>query len=124
LKGLDNMSIREFHLGDILSITTRHLVSLRMMDGVYDVLDFMTGQSLMTHQLPRASDVCRPELLKQFPQLNDVDASGVTAKNWEKWLNEQVKAYGEKLMVSSLPEGAYQVQDPINELLDMMEPKS
>ena len=115
---------KEFHIGDILSVTTRHLVSLRLMDGVYDILDFMTGESLMTHQLPRASDACRPNLLEQFPQLTAVDASEVTAKNWEAWLKKQVKEYGENLMVNSLPEGTYQAQDPIMELLDMMEPKN
>ena len=75
------MKTKKFHLGDVLSITTGRLVSPRHMDGVYDILNFMTGDNLFTHQLPRASDECKPHLLAQFPQLAEVDTSGVNGKN-------------------------------------------
>ena len=58
-----------FHISDILSITTGRLVSTRHMDGVYDILNFLTGDSLFTHQLPRAVRECEPWLRTQFPQL-------------------------------------------------------
>jgi hypothetical protein len=58
-----------FHISDVLSVTTGRLVSTRHMDGVYDVLDFLTGDSLFTHQLPRASREYEPWLRTQFPQL-------------------------------------------------------
>jgi hypothetical protein len=67
------MQTKRYHLGDILSITTGRLVSPRHMDGVYDILNFMTGDDLYTHQLPRAADECRPYLAKQFPQLSKID---------------------------------------------------
>lgn len=54
--------MREFHIGDILSITTERLVSPRLIEGVYDILNYMTGDNLMTHQLPRASRHCAPYL--------------------------------------------------------------
>ncbi len=60
---------KQFHLGDVLSVAIDRLVSLRHMDGVYDILNFMTGDDLLIHELPRASDECKPYLLKQFPQL-------------------------------------------------------
>jgi hypothetical protein len=114
------METKEYHLGDILSITTSHLVSPRMMDGVYDILNWMTGESLFTHQLLRAHDICGPNLLEQFPQLREVDSSEVTQKNWEKWLKEQIKKYGETFQVMRLPEGVYQPQNPVKELVDMV----
>lgn len=46
---------KRFHLGDVLSITTGHLLSPRHMEGVYEILNHMTGDQLFTHQLPRAS---------------------------------------------------------------------
>jgi len=58
-----------FHIGDILSITTGRLVSPRHMEGVYDILGYMTGDSLFTHQLIRAADRCKPVLLEQHPFL-------------------------------------------------------
>ncbi len=63
------MKTKKFHLGDVLSITTGRLVSSRHIDGVYEILNFMTDDNLFTHQLPRAMGECRPHLLRQFSQL-------------------------------------------------------
>ena len=62
-------STKTFHLGDILSVTTSRLVSPRHIDGVYDILNWMTGDNLFTHQLPRASRECEGPLLAQHPDL-------------------------------------------------------
>lgn len=61
--------MKKFHFSDVLTITTGRLVSTRHVDGIYDVLNFMTGDELFTHQLPRAADECRPWLATQFPEL-------------------------------------------------------
>lgn len=108
------MQMKEFHLGDVLSITTHRLVSPRHMEGIYDILNFMTGDNLFTHQLPRASDECEPHLLEQFPQLKEVDASGVNEENYQQWLADQVTKYGEKLTVKPLPTDVHEVKHPIS----------
>ena len=61
---------KEFSLGDVLSITTGRLLSERRMDGIYDILNWMTGDNLFTHQLPRAAKECKPWLIEQYPQLD------------------------------------------------------
>ena len=58
-----------FHISDVLSVTTERLVSSRHMDGIYEILNFLTGDNLFTHQLPRAMDECRPWLRSTFPNL-------------------------------------------------------
>lgn len=58
---------KNFHIGDILSITTDFLVSPRGMDGIYDILNFITNDNLFTHQLPRVAKECRPFLLGKYP---------------------------------------------------------
>ena len=58
-----------FHISDVLTVTTGRLVSSRHMDGIYDILNFLTGDSLFTHQLPRAMNECNPWLRTQFPRL-------------------------------------------------------
>lgn len=93
------MQTREFHLGDILSITTGVLVSPRKMKGVYDILQFMTGRSLSTHQLPRSGDEMTPRLLAQHPQLAAVNADSVNVENHAAWLAEQIALYGETMPV-------------------------
>ncbi len=58
-----------FHISDVLSVTTGRLVSSRHMDGIYEILNFLTGDKLFTHQLPRAMRECEPWLRSQFPRL-------------------------------------------------------
>jgi hypothetical protein len=116
------MQTKRYHLGDILSITTGRLVSPRHMDGVYDILNFMTGDDLYTHQLPRAADECRPYLAKQFPQLSKIDLSKVGEgfkQSWESWLADQVKEHGEYHDVRTMPMDDHDQIDPITELKQM-----
>jgi len=93
------------------------------MDGIYDILNYMTDDDLFTHQLPRAKEECTPHILAQYPQLEDVDTSMVNGENWEKWLNEQVKKFGEKLPLKPLISGFHKEKDPVEEAEEMMKGK-
>ena len=130
------MQTKQFHLGDVLSITTGRLVSPRHIDGVYDILNFMTGDNLFTHQLPRASDECKPYLVEQFPQLATTEMDSAIAdlsdalksksgkaqveKVVADWLAKQVSKYGEMFAVKSIPTDAHEVKNPIAEAAEMM----
>ena len=110
---------KKFHLGDILSITTGRLLSPRHVEGIYDILNYMTGDNLFTHQLPRASDECKPYLFMEMPWLRGIDASSVTEHNYKEWLNEQVKKYGEYHDVQPIAGEDHEVIDPLDELRQM-----
>ena len=130
------MQTKQFHLGDVLSIATNRLVSPRHIDGVYDILNFMTGDNLFTHQLPRASDECKPYLVEQFPHLATAEMDSVIAelgdalksKNGKAqvekvvadWLAKQVAKYGEMFAVKPIPTDAHEVKNPIAEAAEMM----
>ncbi|MFS0557410.1 hypothetical protein [Brevibacillus sp. 179-C9.3 HS] len=90
-----------------------------MMEGIYDILNHLTGETLFTHQIPRAMKVCSPYLLQQHPKLLVVDVNKVNEENWEQWINEQVKTFGEYLPVDPLVPGRYQVMEPIEEAKQM-----
>ena len=94
--------MRKFHIGDVLSITTKKLVSLEGMAGIYQILDYMTGESNYTHELGRAGNACRPVLLEQFPQLKEETGEGVNSDNWKNYLKEMEVKYGEFLEVKKL----------------------
>lgn len=116
---------KTFHLGDLLTITTGCLVSPRHMDGVYDICNWMTRDSLYTHQLPRAAQECAPELLRQHPDLADVAVpDSFNGKDHvESWLAEQVTKFGETRDVAPLPAGSHLRVDPIDELHALMAAK-
>ena len=92
------MKTKKFHLGDVLSTTTERLVSPRHISGVYDILNFMTGDDLFTHQLPRASEECKPYLLEQFPQLDTPEMDFAVAELGETLKTASGKAESEKLV--------------------------
>lgn len=64
---------KRFHIGDILTVITDRLVSPDHVSGLYNILDWLTDDTLMIHQLMRASDECRPFLIKTFPDLAAVE---------------------------------------------------
>lgn len=59
----------KFHISDVLSATTGRPVSNRHMQAIYEILNYMTGDQLDIHQLPRARKGCEPGLRRQYPQL-------------------------------------------------------
>jgi hypothetical protein len=61
---------RSFSLGQVLSVTTGTL--LCPIGEVYEILDYLSGEALMTHQLPRVSREAEPWILEQHPALADV----------------------------------------------------
>jgi len=112
---------RDFHLGDILSITTGRLVSPRHIGGVHDILNYMTGDNLFTHQLPRAMRECQGPLLAQHPDLAAVETpedfggkEGVDA-----WLAAQVALFGAARPVAVLAAEDHTRMDPLTELQAM-----
>lgn len=106
---------KRFHIGDVLTITTGRLVSTRHMDGVYEILNHMTGELLFTHALPRACRACAPALLRAFPQLAGAD----TGEDWRAWLADATAKHGEWFDVEPLAPGDYVAMDPISELRAM-----
>lgn len=110
---------QDFELADILSITTGRLLSHRHMEGVYEILNHLTGDNLMTHQLPRAAETCRPALLAQHPQLDGVQPpDGMETPELWTWLAEAEAAHGMRLPVT--PIAAWEHRDPIAELVEMI----
>jgi hypothetical protein len=112
------VTTRSFHVGDILTVTTGRLVSPRHVDGVYDICNFMTGDNLFTHQLPRAMDECAPSLREHFPDLAAVEVpeefSGEEAV--AEWLAGVVAEHGETRDVTPLAPEDHMHMNPFAEL--------
>lgn len=109
---------REFHIGDILSVTSERLVSPRHVAGLYALLGWMTGESLMTHQLPRCADECAPTLRVQFPDLAAIDVpEGLNSEAAVLgWLQSIEPTHGTTRTVARLNPADHTVIDPIAEV--------
>ena len=73
----------QFHISDMLTVITGRLVSRDGVDGLYRILNYMTGEDLYTHQLPRAAKECAPVLKMQFPHLADAESRWAGANTSE-----------------------------------------
>lgn len=108
-------------LAQVLNITTGRLLS--KMEDVYIALDFLTGDNLMTHQLPRAMGETREALLAQLPAdvaAINLDDADITPENVQQVVSDLVAKHGNEFEVQ--PVATYQSQNPITELLGMMRP--
>lgn len=135
---------KSFPVVVVLTVTTGRL--LCEMEDVYDILNFMTGDNLFTHQLPRASDQCSPWLLKWYPELAEAGipanlakldnmlsgaesrnpefknvASEIAVRNWSEWVSVKVPNLKKEYEIERIPH--YECKEPIQELRDMIAEK-
>ena len=118
----------KFTLGQILNISTGRL--LTNMGDIYTILNYMTGEDLMTHQLPRASRQCEPIVLLKYPQLqkcsDEIEKVISNKPEGEKISRYEINAllakwesdYGNEFELDPLV--IRNPQNPIQELVDMV----
>lgn len=132
---------KEFHLGDILSITHDVLVSPRGMDGVYELMKYLYNKPMFTHQVLTLHEEIKKELIRQHSwlTLNDVDEDIYILKERIKkietthsekdfgispllemkkdavfdWLAKCCKKYGKMHFISPMPNA--EIHDPIKD---------
>ena len=107
-----------FTTGEVLSAGTGILCC--EMGGVYRILNFLTGESLFTHQLPRAMRACESWVKHQCPWINEVDASQCSPETVVGWLAAIEAKVGKTHILKPLPAGGYEARHPLEELGDMI----
>jgi len=128
---------RQFHIGTIMSISTDYLLAPNRIGGVYEILDYMAGDSLYTHQLGRAAKEVKPEILKQLPflgsdeMLNEVRRLEETlpllttdeprTQFVEAFVQQMAAKFGEFHELMPVP-FSVEHKDPIEELQEMVPP--
>lgn len=116
------MATKEFPTCDVLSTVTGRLVG--KMGGIYEVLNWMTGESVFTHQLPRISKEARPVVVAAHPALQQAvdEAEQVTQENWKEWLQTWEDRYGPTIAVPKFGADAHERIDPMSELAEKVHP--
>jgi len=113
---------KEFPVASVLSVVTGRL--LCEIGGVYEILNWMTGQSLFTHQLPRVSAEATPVIVAALPGLQTAidEADQVSTENWPQWLATWTARYGAKVAVPQLTIEQHERIDPLSELAEKVHP--
>ncbi len=97
--------MRTFNLADVLSITTGVLLSDRLIEGVYDILGYMTNDPYITTLgLVAVADASKDELLRQHPQLAVIEVPEFNVRKdgtgpMLEWIESQVAIYGDAFEV-------------------------
>lgn len=120
-----NDTNKTFRLGHLLSVTTGILCcegEKHPIDGVYKILDFMTGDSNFTHQLPRLSKEAAPVLLRQHPQLVGVSGEGVGPHNVTEWLADLKAKFGDSFAVLPMSADEHEYREPLSEAAEHFAP--
>lgn len=108
---------RDFSLGAILSVTDGHL--LCPMGDVYEIVNYLTGDSITTIGLLAVHEPCKAALLEQHPHLADVDGGeAVNGVNWREFLTAQEHRFGPSLPVSPMKQ--WEPRTVADDILDVM----
>lgn len=85
---------QDFPLAVVLTVTTGKL--LCTMGEVYEVCEFLAGEPVFTHQLPRVSREAEPVILARYPELRDVEVpEGLDSfEKVNAWLATIAPTYG------------------------------
>lgn len=115
---------KTFPTGAVLSVLTGYLVSENRMAGVYQVLNFMTGENVYTHQIPRICREAAPVILAMHPHLRATieEAKQVNGQNCWDWLARWKDRYGDEIAVPVMNIAEHERIDPHSELLEMVHP--
>lgn len=113
---------KEFATADVLSTITGRLMG--EIGGVYEVLNWMTGESVFTHQLPRISREARPVIVEMHPHLQQAidEAHQITPENWRQWRSAWEDRYGPTIAVPKFMADTHERIDPLSELAEKVHP--
>jgi hypothetical protein len=113
---------KAFPTADVLGAITGRL--LGKIDGVYELLSWMTDGPVWTHQLPRVGREASPVVLSLHPELRAavLQAEHVTPDNWQQWLAVWIDRYGPEITVPRFTEDQHERIDPLSELAEKMHP--
>ena len=109
-----------FTIGQVISAGTGRLCC--DIGEVYDILNFLTGDNLFTHQLPRAFRACKDHIIEQLPWLKWVDDNkdACTPETVLSFVEAAAKEYGAEHELAPLPASDWERRDPIAEACEMM----
>lgn len=116
------MDTKEFATRDVLSTVTGMLMG--DIGGVYEVLNWMTGESVFTHQLPRISREAVPVVLAMHPTLQQAidEADQVREDNALAWRTTWENRYGPTIAVPKFTADTHERIDPMSELAEHVHP--
>jgi hypothetical protein len=117
------VAIKDFPTADVLSTITGRLMG--DIGGVYEVLNWMTGESVFTHQIPRICREAVPVILASRPELAVAcaEAERVNRDNYRHFLALWLDRYGQTIAVPKFTADEHEFIDPLSEIAEIVPPE-
>lgn len=112
---------KQFHISVVMTVIGGKL--LCQTEEVYKFLNYMTGESVFTHQIPRVMREAGPVLLKQHPQLKGVTVPEfVNVDAVHAFVEALCTEYGDYVSVIPMDVNEHESIDPMSEAAEMFPP--
>lgn len=109
---------KKFPLGHVLSVTTGRLCA--KIEGVYEILNHITGDNVFTHQIPRACRFAGPLVLADHPELSSAGTEAELRRLDDEITKSEIPMDGVRAWLSSLNLPAdYEIQSHADAWLKM-----
>jgi hypothetical protein len=96
--------MRKFHVGDVLSVTTRVMLSPRDEEGLRDILAYVSGREELLkapmEDLIEAAPECEAWLHAQYPWIRP---NALVGKDWREWVPWNEVRFGAEMWVQPIP---------------------
>lgn len=114
---------KDFPTAYVMSTLTGRLMS-DGMSSIYEVLNWMTDENVMSHQFPRIMREARKVLVKRYPAMAQAvdEAEQVTQENWQTWRDRWIDRYGPTIAVPKFDADTHERIDPHSELAEQVHP--
>lgn len=117
------MTTEEHPTVSVLSLLNDGMAMGELTDFVR-LLEFVTGQPLMSHQIGPFVKECAPYLREQFAHLGDMTAPApVEGESYEQrrdtvntWVAEKEQLFGKRLAVTAMPPGQWKRLSPFEDV--------
>lgn len=108
---------REFRTAAVLSAVTPIL--LCPMGELYELLSFLVGRSVFTHEIPAAMRLASPSITAEHPELIGLDLSHVTPENWSTELALLEARFGVALALHPVGWNTLAEKSPIDTAVEL-----
>lgn len=114
---------KEFPLAGVLTIVTGYSLQESGISNVYDICNYMTGESLYTHALIRVRKEIKPYIIDWYPELDysddQMEAGCKKYGGWLEFLRALENLHGKTRILWPIPMDDHDVIDPMQELIDL-----
>ena len=93
-------------------------------DKVHEISEYMAGEPVWTHQLPRVGQEIGVAIRVRHPELAPTldECSQITPENYQQMRDRFIERHGPTIEISPLSADQHESREPISELAEMVPP--